>query len=358
MKVLITGANGFVGSALMRAFRESGANLDLIGIDNLSRPGSEMNREEWRKLGVRVVHGDVRAQSDVDALPAVDWVVDAAANPSVLAGLNAQSTPRQVIEHNLLGTINLLEFCRHHRAGFLLLSTSRVYSIEALTSLTLVQTGNAFGLRADAPLPAGAGVDGISETFPTAAPISLYGATKLASETLALEYGASLGLPVWINRCGLLAGAGQFGRPDQGILAYWLNAYLRRAPLKYLGFGGNGAQVRDALHPRDLAALVLKQLAAGPVPGRPRLANVSGGAASAFSLAQITGWCGERFGFQHPVGSEAEVRAADIPWLILNSARARQDWAWHPNVLLPEILHEIAIHAELHPGWLELSAIG
>ncbi len=358
MKVLITGANGFVGSALMRAFRESGADLELWGIDNLSRPGSEINREAWRKLGVRVVHGDVRLPSDLDALPAVDWVIDAAANPSVLAGLDAQSTPRQVLEHNLLGTINLLEFCRQHGAGFLLLSTSRVYSIEALASLPLAHAGNAFDLRRDTPLPAGVSADGINESFSTAAPISLYGATKLCSEALALEYGTSLGLPVWINRCGLLAGAGQFGRPDQGILAYWLNAYLRRAPLKYLGFGGTGAQVRDALHPRDLAALVLKQLAADGVPGRPRWSNVSGGGANAFSLAQISEWCRERFGFQHAIGSEAEVRAADIPWLVLDSGRARKDWAWHPEVSLPEILHEIAVHADQHPGWLELSAIG
>ena len=358
MKVLITGAHGFVGSALMRAFRESGANLELIGLDNLSRPGSEVNREAWRKLGVRVVHGDVRLPSDLEALPPVDWVVDAAANPSVLAGLDAQATPRQVIEHNLLGTINLLEFCRRHHAGFLLLSTSRVYSIAALASLPLVQTGNALGLRSEATLPLGADPHGIDETFSTAAPVSLYGATKLASETLALEYGASLGLPVWINRCGLLAGAGQFGRPDQGILAYWLNSYLRRAPLKYLGFGGAGAQVRDALHPRDLAGLVLKQLAAGDAPGRARLANVSGGTPNAFSLAQITDWCRERFGFTHPVTPENTIRAADIPWLVLNSARAREDWAWHPEVSLPEILQEIASHAEQHPGWLEQSAIG
>ena len=49
--------------------------------------------------------------------------------------------------------------------------------------------------------------------------MSLYGATKLASEQLALEYGSTYGFPVWINRCGVLAGAGQFGRADQGIFA-------------------------------------------------------------------------------------------------------------------------------------------
>jgi len=56
----------------------------------------------------------------------------------------------------------------------------------------------------------------------TQAPISLYGSTKLACEVLALECGEAFGFPVWVNRCGVLAGAGQFGTPDQGIFAFWV----------------------------------------------------------------------------------------------------------------------------------------
>jgi len=67
------------------------------------------------------------------------------------------------------------------------------------------------------------------------APISLYGNTKLACEIVALEYGAAYDFPVWVNRCGVLAGTGQFGTPDQGIFSYWINAHLRRHPLKYIG---------------------------------------------------------------------------------------------------------------------------
>ena len=60
--------------------------LDL-GIDNLMRPGSELNRARLRNWGA-LVHGDIRIPSDLESLPAVDWVIDAAANPSVLAGTN------------------------------------------------------------------------------------------------------------------------------------------------------------------------------------------------------------------------------------------------------------------------------
>ena len=93
--------------------------------------------------------------------------------------------------------------------------------------------------------------------------MSLYGATKLASEQLALEYGSTYGFPVWVNRCGVLAGAGQFGRADQGIFAYWVNSWLRERPLRYIGFGGHGHQVRDCLHPADLVPLIERQMAAG-----------------------------------------------------------------------------------------------
>ena len=86
--------------------------------------------------------------------------------------------------------------------------------------------------------------------FSTAAPVSLYGATKLASEIMALEYGGAFDFPVWITRCGVLAGAGQFGTPAQGIFAFWVNAHLRRRPLRYIGFNGTGYQARDAFHPQ------------------------------------------------------------------------------------------------------------
>ncbi len=137
---------------------------------------------------------------------------------------------------------------------FILLSTSRVYAIAPLAACRSRNTKALFG-RAPAAAKRSfrrVSAAGVDETFPRLAPISLYGATKLASEALALEYGATFSLPVFINRCGVLAGAGQFGRADQGIFAYWINAWLRQRPLKYIGFGGNGYQVRDCLHPRDL----------------------------------------------------------------------------------------------------------
>ncbi|MBP7141378.1 MAG: NAD-dependent epimerase/dehydratase family protein [Opitutaceae bacterium] len=362
MRILITGVCGFVGSTLAKGLGESGAGHTLIGLDNFIRPGSETNRAELRRAGVKLFHADLRAASDLETLPAVDWVIDAAANPSVLAGVDGKTSSRQLVEHNLVGTINMLEFCKQHRAGFILLSTSRVYSIARLSSLPVVPVDSAFQLVAEAtgdanahPLPEGVTRRGINEAFSTEAPVSLYGATKLASEALALEYGATFNLPVFVNRCGVLAGAGQFGRADQGIFAFWINSYLRRRPLKYIGFGGQGHQVRDCLHPRDLVPLLENQVKAPAVGAADRTLNVSGGIDSARSLRQLSNWCESRFG-HHAIGPDTSPRPFDLPWVVLDSTGTEKVWGWSPQTRVEAILDEIARHAEGHPEWLELSA--
>ncbi len=353
MRFLISGVCGFVGSTLAKELLARGHAV--AGFDNFIRPGSETNRAELKALGVKLHHADLRAASDVDALPDADFVLDAAANPSVLAGVDGKTSSRQLVEHNLGGTINVLEYCKARKAGFILLSTSRVYAIAPLAALPVAVRADAFVPDATKPLPAGLTTAGLDETFSTGAPISLYGATKLASEAMALEYGETFGFPVFVNRCGVLAGAGQFGRADQGIFAYWINAWRQKRPLKYLGFGGHGHQVRDCLHPRDLVPLLEQQVAAGQLAAGDRLVNVSGGAASAMSLKQLSDWCAQRFG-PHSVVQDGTPRPFDIPWIVLDHAKSTRVWGWRPATPTAAVLEEIARHAEANPGWLELSA--
>jgi CDP-paratose 2-epimerase len=351
VKILITGICGFVGSALAEAISQAGLGWNLVGVDNFVRAGSGENRLRLARLGVKVFAGDLRNPADLEALPAADWVVDAAAHASVLAGADGVTSSRQLVEHNLIGTINALEYCKQRKAGLILLSTSRVYAIPPLAQLAVDATGEAFAPTA--PFPTGLSPEGITEAFSTDSPRSLYGATKLASEVMALEYSDTFNFPVWINRCGVMAGAGQFGRPDQGIFSYWIHAHRQRRPLRYIGFDGQGRQVRDCLHPRDLLSLLRQQIA-GANPGKPRIANVSGGRASAMSLRQLTAWCDARFG-PHPVASDPRPRPFDLPWVVLDSAQARAAWDWQPATKVTDILEEIARHAEARPDWLEVS---
>jgi CDP-paratose 2-epimerase len=354
VRILISGICGFVGSIIARHLLESEPSIEIIGLDNLIRPGSYLNQAPLRALGIKVRHADVRVASDLESLPAVDWVIDAAANASVVAGVEGDVTSLQLIEHNLYGSINLLETAKKLQACFCLLSTSRVYSIELLAALPVKEKDGAFYIAENAKLPPGVSSKGVSEEFSTRPPVSLYGATKLNLEILALEYSNAFGLPVWINRCGVLAGAGQFGRPDQGIFAYWINAYLRKKPLKYIGFDGTGFQARDCLHPRDLVPLLLKQFRSSG-SDKPRILNLGGGVDNTMSLLQLSQWCGARFGHQE-IGVEGRSRAFDLPWLVMDSSLAARTWDWRPVSDLESILAEIATHAEAHPEWLQISA--
>lgn len=354
MNLLITGICGFVGSTLARELIATGHQI--TGFDNFIRPGSETNRAPLEKLGAKVITADLRDNSAMDALPTADFVIDAAANPSVLAGIDGKTSSRELIDHNLVGTVNMLEYCKRHRAGFILLSTSRVYSIPPLANLPVEPVDNAFRPSPNAPrIPSGLTAAGIDETFSTQAPVSLYGSTKLASEALALEYGETFDFPVFINRCGVLAGAGQFGRADQGIFAYWIHSYLRRRPLKYIGFGGHGYQVRDCLHPRDLVSLLEKQMRSPKLPVENRLINCSGGTASARSLRQLSDWCAAKFG-AFSINTDSTPRPFDLPWVVLDSAKAAHIWDWRPQTATDAILDEIARHAEANPQWLDISA--
>ena len=350
MKILITGICGFAGTSITKSLLQSHSNLQIVGLDNFSRKGSEVNIPKLTNLGINLIRGDIRSQSDSNALPKVDWVIDCAANPSVLAGLDGNSSSRQLMEHNLIGTINLLEYCKRHKAGLILLSTSRVYSASELSALPVKPSNNRFEFQ-DCDLK-GVSNSGISEDFPTTAPVSLYGATKLASETLILEYGACFDFPVWINRCGVLAGAGQFGKADQGIFSYWIHSFREKNLLKYIGFNGTGHQVRDALHPQDLVPLLSRQILE---PGweAPKIINLGGGLENSMSLKELSIWCEERFGSNEIIPSD-EVRPMDAPWIVMDSTTAQNAWNWNVEIKIEDILNEIAQHAEENPTWLKL----
>jgi CDP-paratose 2-epimerase len=196
----------------------------------------------------------------------------------------------------------------------------------------------------------------------------------VTSEHLALEYGETFGFPVWINRCGVLAGAGQFGHPAQGIFAYWIHSFREGRPLKYIGFGGLGHQVRDCLHPRDLLPLLEKQFAEPITTDKPRISNISGGIENSMSLAQLTAWSTKRYPHSNtisslpsahcplptppsplPTANSGEARPFDIPWMVLDSQLARDTWDWQPQTTCLKVCEEIAGFADMNPNWLSVT---
>ena len=348
MKIVITGICGFVGSTLARGFVKEGN--EVCGLDNFMREGSRKNLELLKKLGVHVVEGDIRNEADLAKMPKADWVLDCAAEPSVLAGAGGGMGSYELMDHNLIGTIHLLEFCKKHEAGIILISTSRVYSISPLSKLNLKVEKGAYALAGGGGLKVkGVTGKGISEEFSTEPPLSLYGASKKCAELLALEYAEAFKYPVWINRCGVMAGKGQFGKADQGIFSFWIRSWKENRPLKYIGFDGKGSQVRDCLHPKDLLSVLKKQMAVKTrgekqeVEGGvdPRICNFGGGVENSCSLAQLSDWCEVRFG-PRKVDVDPSPRPYDLPWVVMDSTRAEKLWAWEKTISLYSILEEIS----------------
>jgi len=335
--VLITGGAGFVGSNLALAFKRDLPDTPVVAFDNLRRRGSELALERLRAGGVEFRHGDVRHPSDLAEVGAFDLLIECSAEPSVHAGYGGG--PSYVVDTNLMGAVNCLEAARRNDAALVFLSTSRVYPIAGLRGLPLERSGERLILPPGARGP-GWSEAGISTDFPLSGGRSIYGATKLAAELLIEEYREMYGLECVVNRCGILAGPWQMGKVDQGVVVLWAARHLFGGHLAYSGFGGEGIQVRDALHVADLYDLLRIQIAdPAQFGGSPH--NVGGGAANAFSLAELTRACAERAGRTIPIGTSPETRPADIPWYVTDNARTTEVTGWHPKRGVDVILDDI-----------------
>jgi CDP-paratose 2-epimerase len=322
-------------------FRQEFPSAKICAFDNLKRRGSEINLKDFRELSIDFVHGDIRKSSDFDELDGTfDLIVEASAEPSVHAGTSGKS-PQYLLETNLFGTLNCLEYARNKTAAMIFLSTSRVYSIKALRQIPLKVTGKRLDLDGS-DFCQGLTYDGINEHFATVGQgaRSLYGATKLASEIFIEEYAEQFGYPVVINRCGVIAGPGQFGKVDQGVFTLWVARHLFGGDLKYQGFGGQGHQVRDLLHPQDLFKLILKQMH-GVANVSGQLFAVGGGRSGAVSLAEYTDFCEAATGRKISIGSKDDTAAVDIPFFVTDSKHAQNVFGWRQEKSPADIVADI-----------------
>ncbi|HEX6508889.1 MAG TPA: NAD-dependent epimerase/dehydratase family protein [Chloroflexota bacterium] len=325
--ILVTGGAGFVGSNLAIWFQRAYPDTHVIAADNLKRRGTEVNLPRLRQEGIEFVHCDIRNAEDLSFEQGVDLILECSAEPSVLAGYG--QSPAYLINTNLMGTINCLELARRSGADFVFLSTSRVYPIEALNSLGTIELDSRFALTQDQPLP-GVSEHGIGERFPLEGSRSLYGATKLCSELLIQEYGAMYGVRFIINRCGVITGPWQMGKVDQGVFALWMAHHYFRRGLSYIGWGGQGKQVRDLLDVDDLTDLLAIQLSRfSPLAGQTF--NVGGGLDCSLSLLETTRLCQEITGNVVPIEKVPENRPADVKVYVSDNRHITETVGWLPH---------------------------
>jgi len=337
MRLLITGGAGFVGSNLAVSLAARHPDWELVALDNLYRRGSSLNLPRLEAAGVEFVKGDVREPADLERLPRFDALVECSAEPSVMSGVDGDTG--YLVHTNLTGAYNCLELARRDGAFLVFLSTSRVYPVAPQAGLALEEAPTRFEIAVEQAVP-GVSPAGISEAFPLDGARTLYGATKLAAELLIEEYRAGLGVPAVIDRCGVIAGPWQMGKVDQGVFTHWLLAHRFRQPLSYIGFGGEGKQVRDLLHVEDLVDLVERQLL-DPEGWDGRTVNVGGGRECSLSLAETTAICRGLTGTELPIGVVEETRAGDVPIYISDCARLFGLDEWRPRRSAEDVLSDI-----------------
>lgn len=336
--ILITGGAGFVGSNLAVLLKEKYPSYSVICFDNLKRRGSELNLIKLKALDIEFIHGDIRDRSDFEQIKVpVDCVVDAAAEPSVLAGLDGNTD--YLIGTNLNGTINALNFCIKHKAKFIFLSTSRVYPIKAIEGIEVVEAATRFEISANQKMP-GINTNGISEMFPLTGARSLYGATKLASEMMVEEYHEMFELKTVINRCGVITGPYQMGKVDQGVVVLWMAKHFWKKNLSYVGYGGTGKQVRDMIHIKDLFNVIDLQIQQID-KFNGQIFNIGGGRKISTSLQELTAICEKITGNKIPIQPVAETRKADIRLYITDNSKITGFTGWEPQIPVEQIMEDI-----------------
>jgi CDP-paratose 2-epimerase len=334
ISILITGGCGFIGSNLSLMLKGKYPGYEVVALDNLKRRGSELNIPRLKEAGVEFIHGDIRNTEDLNLERKFDYIIDAAAEPSVMAGMGA--TLNYVINTNLNGTINTLELAARSGAKFIFLSTSRVYPISYLENINYTEGATRFDLS-DKQTLAGVSSRGISEAFPLDKARSVYGATKLASELLIEEFREFFDVNYVINRCGVIAGPHQMGKVDQGVITLWVARHYWKKDIAYFGYGGTGKQVRDALHILDLFDLVDFEVHNfDKVNGRTF--NAGGGVSSSVSLQELTRICADVTGNKVGASSVAENRKGDIPLYITDNTKITTEIGWAPKRNINDII--------------------
>ena len=333
--ILITGGAGFVGSSLALQLKNHFPQTRVVSLDNLYRRGSELNLPRLQAAGIEFVKGDIRHANEFPAGP-FEFIIECSAEPSVLAGYG--ESPDYLMETNLMGTYRCLEQARQWQSKTIFLSTSRVYPISVLEKHPWTEQPTRFTWN-DVP---GAAISsgGVTEDCAMNAARSLYGWTKFASESLIEEYRAGFGLRAVTNRCSVIAGPWQMGKVDQGVVALWVFRHYFGKPLKYIGYGGTGKQVRDMLHVADICDLVTEQISHFE-KWEGWLGNVGGGLEISASILELPGICQKVIGREVPIAAEIENRQADLRIFLADSSRLFSRTSWRPKRNVEKIVADV-----------------
>ncbi len=310
MRVVVTGADGFVGPWVVRA-------LDEAGHEVVAATGPEPGRVPW-PAGLRTRALDLFDASSIAEVAAepCDALIHLAA---VASGRDALRDPLAAWEVNAMGTVRLISALADRLKG----------SGGDGPTVLVVSTAEVYGTGPRRPR--------VEQDLTR--PRSPYAASKLAGEVAALEVHRRTGLPVVIARPFSHTGPGQDSRFVAPALAQRLVTAKRvGAPVIEVG---NLEPVREFLHVADVAQAYCLLVTKG-VPGE--IYNVASG--TGVSLRELLEMLMDAVGHRViPEVAAALQRPADIPYLVGDASKLQAATGWRPRVSLPDTLHEL-VHAQ------------
>jgi CDP-paratose 2-epimerase len=325
MKILVTGAAGFVGSHVAEFYARKGNQI--VAFDNLSRTkilGKQTGipTYNWKYLkdnyeNVKFVRGDVTDFRDVkSASDGIDTIAHTAAQVAVTTSI---SDPRTDFKINAMGTFNVLEAARLSNAALIFCSTNKVYG-NNVNKIPVREGEKRYSFD--------------DEEYSNGTPESLsidlcehtpYGSSKLAADLYVQDYAHTYGLKTGVFRMSCIYGERQFGVEDQGWVSWFAIASFTKKPITIYG---DGKQVRDVLHVSDLMQAFDKFLSSNM---RHDVFNIGGGPENTISLLELLELLKELTG-KTPVVSFAGWRSADQRVYISDISKAQRLLGWKPAI--------------------------
>jgi UDP-glucose 4-epimerase len=298
LKILVTGAAGFIGSNLVDRLLADGH--EVTGFDNLSTGRLKFLEGALAVPRFRLERGDLLdSEALARAMEGVQLVFHMAANADVRFGTQH---PRRDLEQNTIGTANVLEAMR----------------ARGVARIAFPSTGSVYGEPAIFPTP---------EDAPFPVQTSLYGASKLAAEALIQAYAEGFGMQGYIFRFVSILGE----RYTHGHILDF-HQQLRDHP-EHLDVLGDGKQRKSYLYVQDCVDAMLS--AVQNAGAQLNIFNL--GTDEWCSVNDSIGWISERLGctprLQYGGGERGWV--GDSPFIFLNCARIRA-LGWRPKLSIRE----------------------
>jgi len=315
MKILITGGLGFIG---INTALTLGNEHEIFVIDNLSRKGNIENYINLRNnINFTFYNKDIRNYFDLEEIfksNSFDAIIHLAGQVAVTSSFK---NPREDFEINCLGTFNILECIRKYCSNAVLLysSTNKVYG-DFKSEIEEKENRYIYGNE----------INGISENQRLDFH-SPYGCSKGSADQYVRDYHRMYGLKTVVLRQSCIYGPNQFGIEDQGWVSWFSIASLFD---KNITIYGNGKQVRDVLHVKDLIDLYMSVIINIDICNG-KIYNVGGGPDNTLSLLELLDILKIKLG-KNIQYNFSQWRPGDQKIYISDIEKIKNDINWQPKI--------------------------